>query len=379
MSLDLKALEQHFEQHTGAVKEAIAEVKSKAGEALIRVGDVEQKMSRRPGLDSGEALSIGATFVQSDQFKSLAGSHDKRGRASLEIKATITTAATDAAGSAGAGTVQPYRDSMVPLVQRQLRLRDLIPQVNVSSGSVEVPRIKASTNNAASVAEAALKPQSDLQLELVPVPIRVIAHFMLASRQVLDDAPQLQSIINGELLYGLKLVEENQILAGGGTGQDLLGLIPQSTAFAAGSLVIPTPTRIDVIGAALLQNALANFPADGIVMHPSDWLKTQLLKDTQGDYILGEPQMASVPRLWGVPVVLSQAMTANKFLVGRFQAAATIYDRWSATVEVSTEDSDNFRRNMVTLLCEERLGLAVKQALALTYGDFTTAATDLTS
>jgi hypothetical protein len=44
-----------------------------------------------------------------------------------------------------------------------------------------------------------------------------------------------------------------------------------ATAFAAGSLIIPTPNTIDVIGASILQNALAEQPATGVVLHPADW------------------------------------------------------------------------------------------------------------
>jgi hypothetical protein len=39
-------------------------------------------------------------------------------------------------------------------------------------------------------------------------------------------------------------------------------------------------------------------------------------------------------------------------------------------VEVSTEHADFFIRNLVAILAEQRLALAVKQAAALTYGDF---------
>jgi HK97 family phage major capsid protein len=63
-------------------------------------------------------------------------------------------------------------------------------------------------------------------------------------------------------------------------------------------------------------------------------------------------------------------MTIDKFLVGNFQAAATLYDRWAPRVEVSTEHADFFVRNLVAVLAEERIGTAVKQAKALTYGDF---------
>jgi HK97 family phage major capsid protein len=63
-------------------------------------------------------------------------------------------------------------------------------------------------------------------------------------------------------------------------------------------------------------------------------------------------------------------MAVDKFLVGDFQRAATLYDRWTPRVEVSTEHADFFTRNLVAILAEQRLALAVKQAAALTYGDF---------
>jgi hypothetical protein len=37
---------------------------------------------------------------------------------------------------------------------------------------------------------------------------------------------------------------------------------------------------------------------------------------------------------------------------------------------VSTEHADFFVRNLVAVLAKERIGMAVKQAKALTYGDF---------
>ena len=44
-----------------------------------------------------------------------------------------------------------------------------------------------------------------------------IAHWIPASRQVLDDAPMLQSYINVRMTYGLKLEEEDELLNGDGS------------------------------------------------------------------------------------------------------------------------------------------------------------------
>ena len=67
----------------------------------------------------------------------------------------------------------------------------------------------------------------------------------------------------------------------------------------------------------------------------------------------------------------SNLISANNFLVGDFPTAAMVYDRQEATIEISREDGDNFRKNMVTILVEERLGLAVDATSALVYGPFT--------
>jgi HK97 family phage major capsid protein len=99
-------------------------------------------------------------------------------------------------------------------------------------------------------------------------------------------------------------------------------------------------------------------------------MRMRLLKDGDGKYILGDPA-ANVPSvLFGLPVVPTQAMTIDKFLVGNFQRAATLYDRWTPRVEVSTEHADFFTRNLVAILAEERIALANKNPAALTYGDF---------
>jgi HK97 family phage major capsid protein len=191
--------------------------------------------------------------------------------------------------------------------------------------------------------------------------------------------PQLQSYIDGRLMYGLKYVEDNQLLNGAGTGTDLNGIYTQATASTANLAVVATPTKLDVLRAAMLQATLANLPSSGIVLHPTDWFGIEVTKDTAGGYVIGNPQDNTDRRLWGLPVVETLAMTSGKFLVGAFQMGAQIFDRQEARVEISTEDGNNFVKNLVTILCEERLALAVYNTLAFVKGDFAAQITDLTS
>jgi HK97 family phage major capsid protein len=99
-------------------------------------------------------------------------------------------------------------------------------------------------------------------------------------------------------------------------------------------------------------------------------LRIQLIKDAAGNYIFGHPADAVTPLIFGLPVVTTTSMTIDKCLVGDFQRAATLYDRWTPCVEVSTEHANFFTRNLVAILAEQRLALAVKDAAALTFGDF---------
>lgn len=367
---DFKGKREHGDKIAEGAKQAADEAITKLNELKARVDEVEQKAARRPNEQNEEQKSLGRQFVESDQFKSLTGSAGQRGKANLEIKATITSANTNAAGSAG-DLVQTTRIAgIIAPPDRRMTIRDLLMPGRMDGNALEYVKETGFTNNAGMVAEGALKPQSDLKFDLVSTTAKVIAHHMKASRQILDDASQLQSYIDGRLRYGLAFKEEQQILNGDGTGQNLLGIIPQASAYVRPAGVIPSSeTIIDTLRYAMLQAILAEFPASGHVLNPIDWTSIETLKDTTGQYIIGNPQGTLSPTLWGLPVVATQAITAGKFLTGAFSMGAQIFDRWLSRVEVATENEDDFVKNLVTILAEERLALAVYRPEAFVYGD----------
>uniref|UniRef100_UPI00106C827A phage major capsid protein n=1 Tax=Pseudomonas aeruginosa TaxID=287 RepID=UPI00106C827A len=94
--------------------------------------------------------------------------------------------------------------------------------------------------------------------------------------------------------------------------------------------------------------------------------------DTLGRYILANPLGLAGPVLWGLPVVATEiAAFQGKFLTGAFQTGAQIFDREDANVVISTENADDFEKNMISIRCEERLALAVKRPEAFIFGTFT--------
>lgn len=368
------------EAMTASVKQLADEALTGLNEAKARLDEVEQKMVRRveEGLKSHKTM--GQQFTANEGVKAFLASGGK-GRVSMEVKAIISSLTTDADGSAGDLVIAQRIPGIVQPALRQMTVRDLLTPGRTNSSSIQYVKESGYTNSAATVTETAgtAKAQSEIKFDVVNGSVTTIAHWVQATRQILDDVPMLQSYIDGRLRYGLAYVEDNQLLNGGGTGTDLNGIYTQATASTANLAVITSPTFLDVLRAAMLQASLANIPASGIVLNPTDWFKIETTKDSAGAYIIGNPADGTQPRVWGLPVVQTAAMTADKFLVGAFRDGAQIFDRMDATVEISTEDDQNFRKNLVTILAEQRLALAVYNTLAFVKGDFSDQVTDLTS
>lgn len=338
-----------------------------------RLTDLEQKGARGKGHEDPNAgLSLGQRFIRSEEVKAVMAEGDAwRGRVKLDVK-SITSASTSGASGTTGLVVADRQPGIVQVVpNRSLVIRDLLMPGNTASSAIDYVRETGFTNNAAIAPEGTQKPQSDIQFDLQTLPVRTIAHWVQASKQILADAPMLASYVDGRLRYGLEFVEDNQLLNGDGTGTNIKGLMVQSTAYAKpAGVTVKDETMIDRLRLAMLQAVLAQYPATGHILNPTDWASIELTKDAQSRYVFANPMGLTGPALWGLPVAETLAMSAGKFMTGAFRYAAQIFDREDATVIISTEDRDNFVKNMVTILAEERAALAVYRPEALINGSF---------
>ncbi|MGM0927536.1 MAG: phage major capsid protein [Pseudomonadota bacterium] len=359
----------HSRELSAETKERVDQLLTTQGELNARLEAAEQALANNRGGAPAAALSMGARVAQSEEFTTRAAQLASGGKGSFSVgvQQALTTA------DAGGELIQPERvPGMVAAPNQRLFLRDLLNWGNTASNSVEFVRETGFTNAADVVSEnpSAGKPESDITFELASASVATIAHWIHASRQVLSDAGMLQSYIDGRLRYGLKLKEEAQLLKGSGVGLNINGLFTQASAYANPGVSVSDDSMIDRLRIAMLQVQLAEYAADGIVLNPIDWTSIELTKDSQGRYIWANPNAVNGPTLWGMPVVATQSLDQDEFLTGAFQMGAQAWDREDATVTISTEDRDNFIKNMVTVLCEERVALTVYRPEAFVKGDF---------
>lgn len=358
-------------QQNGAVSKKLQEdlttVQDELKTAGTRLFDIEQKLSGSNLDDPSTKKSFAAQTAED-----LQKSWDGKSSGKVDVKSFDKQLGSGAA-SAGA-LIQPQVNPGILMPGlRRLTIRDLLAQGRISSNSLEYVRENIFTNSAAPVAEGNLKPESNLTFTKETANVKTIAHWIQASRQVMDDAPMLESYVNNRLLFGLALVEEGQLLNGDGTGDNLTGLNKVATAYDA-SLSVAGDTRADLIAHAIFQTSESEFEASGIILNPRDWHAIALLKDADGRYIFGGPAAFAAKVMWGLPVVATKAQALGTFTVGGFDLASQVWDRMDATVEISREDRDNFVKNMLTILCEERLALAHYRPTAIIKGAFAPAA-----
>lgn len=339
--------------------------------------------------DALSGKSLGEVFVRSEQFTEFA----KSGRSTMpepfEVESydicrknefkDVYNGMNPHSITLGIGT-RPQFDAMVPRGQRATRVRDLFPVATTNNNLIDFFRVMGFNENdgkgsAATVPDRdggtfGMKPKSTLNFQPAQAPVRTIAHWEAAHRNVIQDVPQLQSTINNELLYGLGLVEDEQILRGDGLGENLLGVLntPGIQNYVAGGGEL----KADSLRKAQTLSVIANFPSTGYVLHPNDWEDIELDKGTTNDHyrIVTSIAVGAEQRVWRLPVVETPAMNEGIFLSGAFGTGAQLYDRQAANVRIAEQHSDFFVRNAVVILVEERLGLAVKRPESFVRGVF---------
>lgn len=330
---------------------------------------VEQKASAQGEAPADD--SYGQQFVKNAEYATFQRK-TSRGSIGLELKNTVTNAIGN--------TFSERRPTLVTGAFREFTIEDLITSIPTSANAIDWVRENVFTNSAAEAAEGVQIAQSSITFTTGTMPVTNVAHFIKITRQLAMDNAALAAFINRRMVYGVNLRVENQLVAGDGVAPNLGGLTLAAnrtahgyTAASLAALGLSATNKLDLIGKMIGDCALADYPADVIILNTADWWTLRLSKDSQGRYLLGDPASSVTPMLFGRPVVASNAMTALNVWVGSLSQAATLHNREGIVVEMSDSDENNFQLGLVSVRAMRRLALTVEKPAAARYGLLTPA------
>lgn len=351
----------------------VTKLKEDATELALKVLDLETK-----GLSSNQVPeSIGSLLKEkAEELKSM---KEKSG-ASVQI--TLKVAGTMALSTNTTGQIpQAEREQGITrIVRRNPFILELVNVGSIMSNVWEWVEQKNPDGGAAMTAEGAAKSQADFDLVVASANVKKVTAYIKVTKEMLDDVELMRSEIDQELTELINLKIDDQLLNGTGLTVNLTGINTNATAWAAGAfaLLIPTPTKWDVLRTAINQVRVNLFEPNYIVMHPTDVTGMELSKDSTGQYIM--PPFAALDGtiVSGIRVVANTGVTIDNFLVGDFSKSGVRFKE-GLTINVGYEN-DDFTKNLVTILAEARLVQRVKSNHygAFVKGVFSTAITALT-
>lgn len=362
----------------------LSEARALAAEIGIPAGDTTDGVK-----DAGNPLarvkSLGLQVVGSAEFKAAMAPFGNRvpEKARFQTDPISVKALVTGGSGTSAGAFVTNEDSGIleSLGRRLLTIRDIISVRRTGSDTIEYVVQTAHTNAAAAVPEATstgalgdgtggtstvvtggYKPEGSWAFERRTATVKTIAEWVPATKRALSDAAQLEGLINDELRADIAETEENQVLSGSGSGEDLTGIFNTS---GIQSQAFDTDIFTTVRRAITKARVVGRVVPTAVALNPEQVETIDLAREGAGTgRFLGAGPFAVGPRtLWGLPIVESEAIPAGRGLVGDF-SKAVLWDREETTVTMTDSHDDFFIRNMVAVLAEERVAFGVVRPAA---------------
>lgn len=265
----------------------------------------------------------------------------------------MTFAGNFPTANAAVTTVQP---GVVPLTNRLTHVRDLVRQ-GIMSGSnyayIKETSIvpKAGSFPVDTSGEGEEKQNFDVNYSQVLSPAQWIAGYLVCSRNMMDDIVAFSSYLEGRLTELLLAAEDRQLLTGDGTSPNISGITNTGnfTASSAGGAV-----TINTILSDMGQLASYKRDVNGVLLNDQTYFDL-LVSSTNAAISTSNGQMY----IAGIPVFKNQALDKGSSIVGDWANGANLLVREPARVEFFYEDSNNVRKNNVTVRVEERIAFPI--------------------
>lgn len=245
---------------------------------------------------------------------------------------------------------------LVDAVTRPIQVLDVIPSGATGQASVVYMEETTRTHAAVEMAEAAAYAESTFVLSEKSSTVRKIGTSIPVTDEQLEDVPMVQGYLNQRLIFGVRQRLDGQVLVGDGVAPNLLGITNVSGIQTQAKGTDPVPDAI--FKAMTLIRVTGRAQPNIIMLHPNDWQSIRLLRTADGIYIWGSPSEAGPARIWGLPVVIADALTENTGLVGDFANFAQLFERRGIELKVGFTN-DDFTKGKQTMRADMRTAFIV--------------------
>lgn len=337
------------------VKEVKDELEAKLKEVQDYANTLDVKMQEKSKKESKSVDTVKAIIVDGyENIKNVV----KSGKVYIESKAVgnMTLSA-----SLTGDQPRTFSNVVATIPDQILNFSDLVGVINIGNGTYTFPRRTTSEGAAATQTEGSDKGQLDYDLSMIDVNTDFIAGFCVYSRKMANNLPFLESFLPGELRRSY-FDAENSVFN-----------TALAAAATASTQVITGKNKIEMLMNEVATLAGSNWSTDGIVVSPADYnsiLQTEV--STGAGY--GLPGVVTLVNgrlaINGIPLFQANFLAANKYYVGNWSTIKKVVTE-GLSLQFSTEDEDNFRKNNITARIEAQVGLAIHRPDAIIYGDFT--------
>lgn len=258
----------------------------------------------------------------------------------------------------------PISAGVVPMADNPTRLIDLIVQREPLSGNAySYLRQTVRTNNAAPVADLALKPTSVFTYAEVDDKANVLAHLSQpVPERFLADHSALEALLSSEMFRGVNQAVEAQVISGTGLGENMTGILT-----TAGTVAVPYDTSVyNTLRKARTALAVREEVPTAWAFSLADAESLDMYRDGNGrfygsdvdDVIFGNLPKITIPGIPAGVAILADWSQCKLFVR---EAVKLDADRSGA----------NFTTNSVVLRAEGRYGFGVLRPQAFAIVDLT--------
>jgi HK97 family phage major capsid protein len=253
--------------------------------------------------------------------------------------------------------------------QHEDRLLDRLAGFALEAPSLEYVQVNSITGAAGIVGEGQLKPEVQMPAtKLICTALKLAVHAGISWENWVDYSVFSQAVQN-ELMKQVIDLENAQLYGGDPTAGGLNSLTKTAgilTFAATGSTATP-PNNFDDIagGIARLRTGAALATPDLLLLHPDTWAAIRTQKDSLGRYISGNDPTDNQPETaWGVDVIQSTQFTAGEAVLVDSTLVGRVAVRETLVLRLGYSGTD-FTENIIRVVCEERLNLAVERPAAI--------------